>query len=127
MKNLIITTLLVLILIGSWLIFDNYSHETSLVLSNILEEDIIPLTEKEDWEEVVVLYEDFESQWDVYKKKALSFLENDQISEIDLCVARAEKYIEAQDVSNSAGELCSIAKQLQLLDQREKITISNIL
>ena len=54
-------------------------------------------------------------------------LENDQISEIDLCIARAEKYIEAKDVSNSAGELCSISKQLQLLDSREKITLSNIL
>ena len=42
-------------------------------------------------------------------------------------LARAEKYIEAKDVSNSAGELCSISKQLQLLDSREKITLSNIL
>lgn len=127
MKNLIITTLIVLFLIGSWMIFDNYSHESSYTLSNILEEEIIPLTEKENWKEASVLYEDFEKQWDIYKKKALSFLENDQISEIDLCIARAEKYIEAQDVSNSAGELCSIAKQLELLDQREKITFSNIL
>ena len=55
------------------------------------------------------------------------FLENNQLSEIELCVARAEKYIEAKDVSNSAGELCSIATQLKLLYTREKVTISNIL
>ena len=127
MKDLIISFLIIAVLIGGWLFFDNYSHKQSYELSEYLEEVIIPLTEKESWGEVDELYDIFEEKWRSYQKVALSFLENDQLSEIDLCVARAEKYIEAEDVSNSAGELCSIATQLQLLDKREKVTLSNIL
>lgn len=127
MKDLIISFLIIVVLIGGWLFFDNYSHHQSYELSESLEEAIIPLTEEERWDEVDELYDIFEKKWRMYQKVALFFLENDQLSEIDLCVARAEKYIEAEDVSNSAGELCSIAAQLQLLDKREKVTLSNIL
>ena len=127
MKDLIISILIIALLIGSWLIFDGYSKQTTTLMAKGLEENTIPLVEDELWEDAAVQYERFEKNWNKYKKTALSFLENDQISEIDLCVARAEKYIEAKDVSNSAGELCSIAKQLQLLDLREKVTLSNIL
>ena len=127
MKDLIISILIIALLIGGWLIFDGYSKQTTTLMAKGLEENTIPLVEDELWEDAAVQYERFEKNWNKYKKAALSFLENDPISEIDLCVARAEKYIEAKDVSNSAGELCSIAKQLQLLDLREKVTLSNIL
>lgn len=127
MKDLIISALIVILLIGGWLIFDNYSRETTSMLSNKLEENIIPLVETAHWEEAKQQYKKMENQWSSYKRVGLSFLENDQINEIDLCIARAEKYIEAEDISNSAGELCSIAKQLDLLPKREALTLSNIL
>ena len=127
MKDLIISIIIVVVLIGGWLIFDAYSSQTTHTLSQSIEENIIPLTEEENWHDAVIQYERFEKNWEKYKRVALSFLENEQISEIDLCIARAEKYIEAKDVSNSAGELCSIAKQLELLYKRERLTLSNIL
>ena len=127
MKDLIVSTLIVIVLIGGWLLFDDYSRETNKSLSEIIDNQIIPLTEIENWDDATTLYDIFVAKWNKYKKTALSFLENNQLSEIDLCVARAEKYIEAKDVSNSAGELCSIATQLKLLYTREKVTISNIL
>lgn len=127
MKNLITSFLIVAFLIGGWLIFDNYSRNVTGALAEVLKEDIIPFTEAESWDKASASYDIFEEEWDKYRKISLAFLENDQINEIELCVARAEKYIEAEDVSNSAGELCSIARQLELLDKREKITLSNIL
>ena len=127
MKDLIISTLIILLLIFVWVLFDGYSHQTTYALSDIIDEEIIPLVEDENWVVSSSIYDEFESEWKKYKKMSLSFLENDQINEIDLCVARAEKYIEAMDVSNSAGELCSISTQLKLLYQREKISLSNIL
>lgn len=127
MKDLVVSFLIIAFLVGGWLIFDSYSHQLTTNLSQDLSENIIPLTEAENWQDAANLYDKFEKNWDDYKKVSLCFLENNQISELDLCIARAEKYIEAEDVSNAAGELCSIAKQLSLLDQREKVTLSNIL
>ncbi len=127
MRDLIISILIICILVGGWLMFDNYSHQTTTALSQSLRDNIIPLAEDEEWIETYSQYNTFEEQWKLYKRISLSFLENNQINEIDLCIARAEKYIEAKDPSNAAGELCSIAKQLELLNQREKVTLQNIL
>jgi len=127
MKDLIASFFIVVILISGWLFFDSYSHKTSIDLSTVLLNDIIPMVEDENWEEAHDMYNKFEDKWKKYKDISLAFLENDQISELDLCIARAEKYIEAEDVSNSAGELCSISKQLDMLYKREKVTLSNVL
>ena len=127
MKNLIISCIIVLVFIVGWLSFDYYSQNAVNSLCDILEDNIIPLTEENSWGEVALQYEDFEKEWNQYKAVALYFLENDKLVEIDLCIARAEKYIEAEDVSNSAGEVSSISKQIQLLTKREKVTLSNIL
>ena len=81
MRDLITSSLIVLLLIGSWCGFDSYSHNHTKMLSNIIIEDIIPLTEKEEWSDVTTLYNQIEDKWNNYKKIALSFLENDQISE----------------------------------------------
>ena len=41
-------------------------------------------------------------------------------------MAKAIKYVEAEDVSNSSGELNALAEQLDFLVAREKINLENI-
>ena len=45
----------------------------------------------------------------------------------DYCLAKADKYVNAEDVSNSSGELNSLAGQMLFLKTKEKITPENIL
>ena len=53
--------------------------------------------------------------------------DTDEINEIDFCLAKAEKYIKAEDVSNSSGELNSLAEQLIFMYEQQDIKAANIL
>ena len=75
MRDLIVSFLLIALMIGGWLVFDNYSYQSTTSLSKTLDDNIIPLTEKEDWEDASSEYDAFEKQWSKYKKISLFFLE----------------------------------------------------
>lgn len=127
MKHLIISACIMVVLIGGWLFFDNYSEQQLADFSSSIIEEIIPAVEDEKWEESAEMIDTFDKQWHEYRKKALLFLETDEINEIDYCLAKSEKYIKAKDVSNSSGELNSLAEQLIFMYEKQNINAANIL
>ncbi len=125
MRDLIISAAIMIVLIGSWLIFDSYSEEQLADFSSILEE-IIPAVEDGDWDESLSMISDFSDRWHEYRKKALLFLETEEVNEIDYCLAKSEKYIKAEDISNSSGELNSLAEQIIFMYEKQDINAANI-
>lgn len=125
MRDLIVSAAIMIVLIGSWLIFDSYSEEQLADFSSILEE-IIPAVEDGDWDESLSMISDFSDRWHEYRKKALLFLETEEVNEIDYCLAKSEKYIKAEDISNSSGELNSLAEQIIFMYEKQDINAANI-
>lgn len=126
MRDLIASVAIVSLLIGSWLIFESYSSSNIDEMTDMIYQDIIPLVESENWEESKEKMKNLDAKWDKYKSKALFFLNNEEIYEIDCSIAKSYKYVKAEDVSNSSGELSSIAEQMVFLSQKEKVTPENI-
>ena len=93
MRDLIISAAIMIVLIGGWLIFDSYSENHLSDFADYIIDDIIPAVEEENWEESIAMIADFSDDWHEYRKKALMFLDTDEINEIDFCLAKAEKYI----------------------------------
>lgn len=127
MRDLVVSAAIVAFLIGGWLIFDSYSDHKVGQMSDFIISDIIPQVEAENWEESRKMMTNLEESWRDYKSRALFFLNNEELSEIEYCMIKAEKYVNAEDVSNSSGELNSLAGQFDFLVAREKITPENIL
>ena len=127
MRDLIISAAIMMVLIGSWLIFDNYSEKQLVDFSSSIIEEIIPAVEAGDWDESLSMISDFSDRWHEYRKKALLFLETEEVNEIDYCLAKSEKYIKAEDVSNSSGELNSLAEQIIFMNEKQDINAANIL
>lgn len=127
MRDLIISAAIMMVLIGSWLIFDNYSEKQLVDFSSSIIEEIIPAVEAGDWDESLFMISDFSDRWHEYRKKALLFLETEEVNEIDYCLAKSEKYIKAEDVSNSSGELNSLAEQIIFMYEKQDINAANIL
>ena len=121
MRDLIVSVAIVAVLVVSWLFFDSYSDKTVSSVSATIRNEIIPAVEAEHWDlsrlmsggtlgPVAGLPGDV----------ALIFISSEELLEIDQCMAKAIKYIEAEDVSNSSGELNALAEQLDFLVAREK-------
>ena len=126
MKDLVIAAVIVAVLIGGWAVFDHYSEKKIDSFSSYIEDEIIPSVEDENWDECRQLIDTLSHRWHKDKKKALFFLDTTEISEIDYSLARIEKYVDARDVSNSAGELNAMSEQLRFLHTQEKINPENI-
>ena len=127
MRDLIISIMAVALLIGTWLIFFDYSSDNIDSYTYSLKKEIIPAVEAEQWEESKQLLKNLDKDWHKYKKVALLFLDTQTVNEIDYTLARAIKYVKAEDVSNSSGELNSMIEQLTFLKKNDEVSASNIL
>ncbi len=127
MRDLIISIAAVALLIGTWLVFFDYSSDNIDSYTHSLKKEIIPAVEAEQWEESKQLMKELDKDWHKYKKVALLFLDTQTVNEIDYSLARAIKYVKAEDVSNSSGELNSMIEQLTFLKKNDEVSASNIL
>lgn len=127
MKNLIISIAAVALLIGTWLVFFNYSSDNINSYTHSIKKEILPAVEDQRWEESKDLMKSLDKDWHKYKKTALLFLDTRTVNEIDYSLARAIKYVEAEDVSNASGELNSIIEQLSFLKKNDEVSAANIL
>ena len=99
MRDLIVSVAIVAVLIGGWLFFDSYSARSVDEMSDLIYSDLIPAVEAEDWDDSRAMVTELSQAWNEYKKKALFFLNSEELSEIDYCLAKADKYVNAEDVS----------------------------
>ena len=95
MKNLIISIAAVALLIGTWLVFFNYSSDNINSYTHSIKKEILPAVEDQRWEESKDLMKSLNKDWHKYKKTALLFLDTRTVNEIDYSLARAIKYVEA--------------------------------
>ena len=107
--------------------FFNYSSDNIDSYTHTIKKEIIPAAEAGRWEESKDLMEKLDKDWHKYKKTALLFLDTRTVNEIDYSLARAIKYVKAEDVSNSTGELNSMIEQLTFLKKNDEVSVSNIL
>ena len=126
MRDLIVSVAIVAILVVSWLFFDSYSDKAVSSVSATIRNEIIPAVDAEHWDLSRLMSVDLWDRWQDYQDVALIFISSEELLEIDQCMAKAIKYVEAEDVSNSSGELNALAEQLDFLVAREKINLENI-
>ena len=126
MRDLIVSVAIVAVLVVSWLFFDSYSDKTVSSVSSTIRNEIIPAVEAEHWDLSRLMSVELWDRWQDYQDVALIFISSEELLEIDQCMAKAIKYVEAEDVSNSSGELNALAEQLDFLVAREKINLENI-
>ena len=127
MRDLIISIVAVALLIGTWLVFFDYSSDNIDSYTHTIKKEILPAVEAEQWEESEQLMKNLNEDWHKYKKVALLFLDTQTVNEIDYTLARAIKYVKAEDVSNASGELNAIIEQLKFLKKNDEVSAANIL
>ena len=127
MRDLIIYIVAVALLIGTWLVFFDYSSDNIDSYTYTIKKEILPAVEAEQWEESKQLIKSLNKDWHKYKKVALLFLDTQTVNEIDYTLARSIKYVKAEDVSNSSGELNAMIEQLKFLKKNDEVSAANIL
>ena len=126
MKNVIVSICAVALLIGGWLIFAHYSQEKVDNFNQFIKDDILTSVEASDWQDSNKKMKKLNEDWHKYKKVAIFFLDTQTINEIDYSLAKSVKYVKAEDVSNSSGELNAMIEQLTFLCSNDEVNWGNI-
>lgn len=126
MRNFVISTICLGLLIATWGIFDFYSKQKVEEYQTRLDHTIIKTVESENWKKAYSDFEQFIADWKDYKKRAAFFLDTQPLNETEYTIARAKYYMKAKDISNTSGELASLSKQLLALHENEALSAKNI-
>lgn len=126
MKDLIAALLILFLVLGLWFIFLHYAESQTHQLITDIRQEILPLIHDENWAEVQAKTESLNEDWHKFRRAALCLLHTETINSIDLSIARTMKYAEAEDQSNTAGELNAAASQLTYLTENQKLTLQNL-
>ena len=126
MKNLIISICAVALLIGGWLVFAHYSQNQIDDFTKYIKDDVITSVESSDWDVSKSKMDKLNTDWHKYRKVAIFFLDTQTINEIDYSLAKSVKYVKAEDVSNSSGELNAMVEQLTFLCSNDEVNWGNV-
>lgn len=126
MKDLLIATLTIVLLIGGWLSFIHYADSQSKGFQKEIEKKIIPEITAENWKVTEKRLERLDEDWHKFRKISLFFLDTHTINEIDFGLAKSIEYAHAQDISNSTGELAAMVEQLSFLTENESLSLQNV-
>ncbi|QAT42528.1 DUF4363 family protein [Aminipila luticellarii] len=126
MRSFLISLSCLLLLVGSCLLYTNYSDNKIHEFTDTIEQDILADVEDGNWEQAKDRFNKFEDDWHDYKKIACFFFSTDKLNAADYSIARAKYYIICEDDSNSSGELSCLKEQLKFLHDNETFSLSNL-
>ena len=126
MRDFIAAAVMMALILGGWLIFLHYADSQSQQLTDEIRHEILPDIKNGDWPAVQQKMDRLNQDWHKFRKVTLYLLHTDTINSIDYSIARAVKYAEAEDDSNTAGELNATIEQLSFLISNQKLTLQNI-
>lgn len=126
MKDLLVATLIVVLLVGSWLGFFHYAEQRLDTLKTTCQEKILPTLKGEDWTAAHTALKELEKDWHAFKKIAYFFLNTNVVNEIDCNLKKSIEYADAEDVSNSTGEVSAMVQQFRFLCANDRLNLQNI-
>lgn len=126
MRSLWISILSLALILGIFGVFQVKSERELARMTAQCQGAIMDAVESEDWTTASGSFGREYQRWQDYRKTALFFLDTDAINQADQAFAKTLKYIKAEDVSNSSGELLALSRQLAALHQNESVTLQNI-
>lgn len=126
MRNFIISTLCLLVVIFAWCCFHSYSFQETNALQSQLDTIIseqIPAAKWNQAEKTIAL---FSENWANFKKSASYFLEEEALNDIDCAIKQSCYYIGMEETTTAIGELMFLKDAVARLHQTEQLIPENI-
>ena len=126
MRDLIISTICMLIIIIPWGFYDKFAADTVENYKSIIKEEILPAIEDDDWDTAEKRFAFIAKDWDRYKKTSAFFIDTQSVNEVDCYVSRAYYYIKLRDQSNAAAETAFLEYIFDFLHANEIPDMGNL-
>lgn len=119
-----IAILLILLLGGSYA-SSRFIEATTLTLDTQLD-TVEQAISDQKWEVSLDALNKAQQRWDKSKSWLTILLDHQELDDIDVSIERLNKYIEAQSLALSLGELSTLRLQVGHISDSEQLTVRNI-
>ena len=126
MRDLIISTICMLIIIIPWGFYDKFATDTVENYKSIIKEEILPAIEDDEWDTAEKRFAFIAKDWDRYKKTSAFFIDTQSVNEVDCYVSRAYYYIKLRNQSNAAAETAFLEYRFDFLHANEIPDMGNL-
>ena len=126
MRDLIISTICMLIIIIPWGFYDKFAADTVENYKSIIKEEILPAIEDDDWDTAEKRFAFIAKDWDRYKKTSAFFIDTQSVNEVDCYVSRAYYYIKLRDNTRLLIDYEELAKENSLKGMYTARMLDNI-
>lgn len=126
MRNFIISTICLIMIIGIWICFYIYSSQKIDYYKSELDVIICEYVNEEKWPDAISSFNEIQCDWNKYKHIAACFLNSSELSHIDNTFKKIRFYIYASDKSNSSGELAYLKSLFKHLHEDESLNLDNV-
>ena len=127
MRNFVISLVCIIVIICVWACFTSYSSRLSSECISYADALVNEAIQEGDWTAAETIYSNMLDSWDRYKDIAYFFLDARDINEIDCILGKILLYMEAEDVSNSNGEISYLKNKIAAFHQSDTLRLRNIL
>lgn len=125
MKSLVISILIVVILITTWLLmYDTISQSTKEFnsLINKMENEVLD----NKWTSTMSIYHSIDDKWEEKQSTLLLILDHEEIEKINLSLRKVKKYIIVEDKTMTLGETSVLKFLLNHIQEKESLSLKNI-
>lgn len=126
-KEVIITTIVIIVILGLNYITQNNTDETVRIMKQSLEEVKQELIKDEPnyqagLEKANTAYE----RWEELDDKMAYYIEHEQIEKVKTAITSMQSFIQSEDESQAVESIDRCQYILEYIDEREKISLDNI-
>lgn len=125
MRTFIIVIFLTLaFFVGWYFVHESIDQHTSSLIKQM--DNISQTIREENWNMVSLEFDRMMDNWIKIRKLLSVLLDHHKIDNIDLTMARADQYIQTQNLPLSLGEIEALKKLFSIVKESEAITLTNI-
>lgn len=126
MRALVTTLVMVTALLACWGGFLAYTDKTSADLLSSMN-DVYECAAYNDWPGALSACDAFLESWDASSKVYAIYMEGVCVHDIELSARRCRGYIMSENCPLTLGEAASILTHIKLMQENDRVNLSNVL
>lgn len=125
MKSLFISSLIIIILIITWIAAYNFISETVGELNALLD-NMKDKIHKDNWHSAITVYNSINEKWKNRSSFLMLILDHEEMEKVNLTLERTKEYISIKDKSLVLGEMASLKFFFNHIKEKESLSLKNI-
>ena len=125
-KELVISIMIIILIIIGNIITQNYTNNTTIIISNLLDNLKIEVLAKDEKDNLLYRISTIEDQWNKFEEKLAYYIEHDELEKVETQIFTMKGFSEIKKYDEIIPELEKCIFILEHIQEKTKLNVKNI-